>query len=159
MTKSKITVIGIGSPFGADQLGWQIIEELSQQPLLNSNNRFNLMACDRPGTLLLEHFKQTDRAVLIDTIEGGLAGNIRVVDKSELIAAQSLQSSHQLGVAETIALGKQLHLLPDELVLIGVETGNVAARYNPDREAIKNLTESIFETISEFIETAELSQH
>ena len=152
-------VIGIGSPFGADQLGWQIVEQLENRRATLFNNNIQLEACDRPGTLLLEYFRKTDTAIIIDAVEGGLAGNIRIVDKAQLIGTQALQSSHQLGVAETIALGEQLKLLPDKLVLIGIETGTAREPYRPTSADLETITSTVAATILEMMHMSESSQH
>ena len=133
---SAVVVIGIGSPFGADTLGWKVIEQLkSLLPSLADN--ILLKTCDRPGTLLLDYMKDVSRAILIDAIEGGTPGDVRVIDKHMLIQQRNLRSSHQLGVAETIALGEKLNLLPEELFLIGVETGSPSQPCNISSEALQ----------------------
>ena len=152
-------VIGIGSPFGADQLGWQIIEQLEYRRSSLFNNDIQLEACDRPGTLLLEFFSKTDTAIVIDAIEGGLAGNIRIVDKAQLIETQALQSSHQLGVAETITLGAQLKLLPNKLVLIGIETGTAIKPYTLTSASLETITATVAATILELMDISESSRH
>lgn len=150
-------IIGIGSPFGADQLGWQIIEQLEQRQLPLLSNEVQLQACDRPGTLLLEYFNKADTAIVIDAIEGGVADNIRLVNKTQLMDAHKLQSSHQLGVAETIALGEQLDLLPDNLFLIGIETGATAAQYKPATNSLEKITDKVVETLNEILDTSKPS--
>ena len=120
---SSVVVIGIGSPFGVDQLGWQVVERLKQQPSLFDSKRVSLQSCDRPGTLLLDYLNGADTAFLIDAIEGGIAGQVRIIKKTQLFQHPKLHSSHDLGVAETIALGDKLDLLPNSLFIIGIETG------------------------------------
>lgn len=144
---SSIAVIGIGSPFGADRLGWQVIEELKQQPLLANNDKVRLFACDRPGTLLLDYLSDVDQALLIDAIEGGTAGNVRIIDSDQLSEQYTLHSSHQLGVAETIALGSQLNLLPGQLQLIGVETGTDPEDFLLSGEMVENITAIVHEKL------------
>ena len=143
----ETVVIGIGSPFGADQLGWQIIEQLKNDASLSSNHTIRLEACDRPGTLLLEYFKNVRKAILIDAIEGGTAGTIRTIDKEQLLQHNSLQSSHQLGVAETITLGDRLELLPDELLVIGVETGETKHAYQPPTGLMREILDLVTDKI------------
>lgn len=138
-TQAPVVVIGVGSPFGADQLGWKIIEQLKQQQSL-VNDRMQLVSCDRPGTLLLEYFKGVDCAVIIDAIEGGAPGNLQVIAKTELLTQDSLQSSHQLGVAETVALGDKLNMLPSQLLLFGIETGNPETPHKLSDETFLNVT-------------------
>jgi len=137
-------IIGIGSPFGADQLGWRIVEHLKTIPdLLDKNVRFE--TCDRPGTLLLDYMKGVNKAILIDAIEGGTPGNVRAIDKQQLLNQHSLHSSHQLGVAETITLGEKLDLLPQDFCMYGVETGSTSQQYQISMEVINKIANSVVE--------------
>ena len=151
-TAKSVVVIGIGSPFGADTLGWQVVEQLKfQQPPLSNNIR--LETCDRPGTLLLEYMKGAKAAILVDAVKGGIPGNVKLVSKKHLLQQSVLQSSHQLGVTETIALGEKLSLLPCELRLIGIEVGNTSTLYSPDHEAIKKIIWPILNEIEKITKT------
>jgi hydrogenase maturation protease len=135
---ATVVVIGIGSPFGADTLGWQVVEQLkSQQPSLNNNVR--LETCDRPGTLLLDYMKGARKAILVDAIEGGTPGNVRSISKESLLQHATLKSSHQIGVAETLALGEKLCLIPHELLLMGIEVGNSSVSYHTDQQSIQKI--------------------
>lgn len=145
-TESIIAVIGIGSPFGSDRIGWQVIEYFKEQKTFNSDN-VRLQSCDRPGTLLLDYIKDTKKVVLIDAVEDGIQGNIVVTDKNQLLQQTSLQSSHQLGVAETIALGDKLGLLPEDLLLLGIETGKTGEKFSPTPELFKKLETQILEEL------------
>ena len=53
---SKLRVIGIGSPFGDDQLGWLVVRLLQQHPSLHqfTKDSLELLCSDRPGMYLLE---------------------------------------------------------------------------------------------------------
>lgn len=143
---TSVVVIGIGSPFGADTLGWQVIEQLkSQQPSLSDNIR--LETCDRPGTLLLDYMKGVTKAILVDAVEGGRSGTITTINKDQMLQQDSMHSSHRLGVAETIALGEKLGLLPDVLVLMGVETGNIHENHKTPHKIIGEITDRIISQI------------
>lgn len=143
---ASVVVIGIGSPFGADTLGWQVVEQLKSQQSSLSNN-IRLETCDRPGTLLLDYMKGVSKAILVDAIEGGTSGTITAINKDQLLQQDSMHSSHQLGVAETIALGEKLGLLPDELVLMGVETGNIQENHRTPPKLIREVTDKVISHI------------
>ena len=143
-------IIGIGSPYGADQLGWQVVDQLKSQQAVLSKRNIRLETCDRPGTLLLDYMKGVQKAILIDAIEGGMPGNLRTVDKQELLNQATPHSSHQLGVAEAILLGEKLHLLPQAMVLLGVETGDAAEHYQVSIEVINSIANSVIEETKTF---------
>ena len=138
-------IIGIGSPYGADQLGWQVVDQLKSQQVVLSKRNIRLETCDRPGTLLLDYLKGVHKAILIDAIEGGTSGNLLTLNKQQLLHQNTLHSSHQFGVAETIALGEQLNLLPEELVMYGVETGDSPPQKLISMEVINSIANSVIE--------------
>lgn len=119
----RIKVIGIGSPFGQDQLGWQVVKQL-QKTLIepsNTQKQLSFIQSDRPGLRLLDLIKDTDLAILVDAIDKKeCAGQIFKLERTELLYSDQPLSSHALGVSETLALGKALGDLPKELVLFGM---------------------------------------
>ncbi|MCU7930823.1 MAG: hydrogenase maturation protease [Candidatus Thiodiazotropha sp. (ex Codakia rugifera)] len=113
-------ILGIGSPFGADQLGWIAIDMLLTCHLPNSE----LIKLDRPGSALLDYFRGVNRVILIDAVEKNIRpGCVGLVQVEQLDQVRCLTSSHGFGVAEAVALASQLGELPPELHLIGIQTG------------------------------------
>lgn len=113
-------VIGIGSPFGADQLGWRAIDLLKDEDLSDCE----LIKLDRPGSDLIRYFEGADELVLIDAVQAGQApGSLMKLERSELSSVDCQTSSHGFGVAEALLIAEQLELLHDKLILIGIETG------------------------------------
>lgn len=113
-------IIGIGSPFGADQLGWRAIDLLKDEDLPGCE----LIKLDRPGSDLIRHLETAKAIVLIDAIQAErVPGHMRRLDQTDLLAHSCLTSSHGIGVAEALELARQLDLLPAHLHLIGIEAG------------------------------------
>ncbi|MEN8166826.1 MAG: hydrogenase maturation protease [Pseudomonadota bacterium] len=112
-------IIGIGSPFGADQLGWRAID-LLQTELTGCE----LIKLDRPGSDLIRYFQGLDDVVLIDAVQAGRSpGSARRLEMEDLSNAECQTSSHGFGVADALRMAARLDLLPPQLILIGVETG------------------------------------
>ncbi len=89
---------------------------------------------DRPGPGLLERLGGCDAAVLLDAMHaGGEAGAVRQVERRELATADRLFSGHALGVAEALALGERLGLLPQRLYIVGIEMGGGLPPASVDR--------------------------
>lgn len=118
---SSLLVVGVGSPFGADTLGWDVVDALRQRRIVKPGWAIELTMADRPGLHLLELLRGRDAAVLIDAMSSGARpGTVRLLERSELAQCHSY-SSHALGVAEVLKLGEKLQALPPVLRLIGVE--------------------------------------
>ena len=119
----RIKVIGIGSPSGQDQLGWQVVQQLQQTIIEpgDTQKQLSFIQSDRPGLRLLELIKDTDLAILVDAIDKKeCAGQLFKLERTDLLQADQPLSSHALGVSETLALGDALGDLPKELVLFGM---------------------------------------
>lgn len=119
-----IVLIGVGSPFNDDTLGWQLLDALQQELATLPGYEWVFEKADRPGPVLLERMKGYKRAVLLDALDAGLSpGTIQVLRKEELAQIQRPASSHAIGVAEVLALGERLQMLPSELYLLGIQMG------------------------------------
>lgn len=121
---SRIAIIGLGSPFGDDRAGWEVVQALTngQWSRNVTRNRIRVECLDRPGPRLLERFREADCVILIDAMRSGApAGTVRQLGPDEIAAASATHSSHGFGLAQTIALARALGSLPPELVLFGIE--------------------------------------
>jgi len=117
----RIKIIGIGSPFGQDQLGWQVIELLETLMTPTEKQHVQLIKTDRPGIQLLALLKNVDIAILIDAIDdSSKTGQIINLDKSQLLLQNKPFSSHALGVSEALRVGDALKELPKLLRLFGL---------------------------------------
>lgn len=117
-------MLGIGSPFGEDSLGWQAIDGLIGLGLPErlASHEVVLEKADRPGVLLLEHMRGMDAVFLIDAlVGGGEPGRLHCLGLDELAQEERLLSGHGLGVAEALALGEALGDLPGQVLVLGIE--------------------------------------
>jgi len=123
-----VVITGVGSPFGADRLGWLAIDGLEQSNLRDHvpDLRLNFAQADRPGALLLEQLRGVDAAIIIDAMQtGSPPGTLRTFTPEQLLTQNTgLLSSHAFGVVEAVSLGFTLGELPMQLSIIGIEVGN-----------------------------------
>jgi hydrogenase maturation protease len=118
-------IIGVGSPFGMDQVGWLAIDHLQSCQFDNCE----LIKLDRPGSGLLSYLQDVDQVVVIDAlISNGQAGDVKLLKQDELAQSQELTSCHGFGVAEALALADQLGELPQRISLLGIHTGDDPSR-------------------------------
>ena len=123
----KCIVACVGSPYGSDIVAIRLSSLLRQ--------RLNLLeipditcqvnSYDRPGIGLLNDFKLAHMVFIIDAIDVSRAGNKGIgelvkIKIEDLISRTGPMSSHEIGVAEMIALGRELEYLPKHTQIIGV---------------------------------------
>lgn len=127
-TPHTVAIIGVGSPLGADQFGWQAVEWLQHSDLRKRFSDLQLIfeQSDRPGVLLLQSLRGAYAAIIIDAMQAGLsAGTVRTFTPEQLLMQPTgLFSSHAFGVAESLALGAALGELPQCMLILGIETGD-----------------------------------
>lgn len=76
-----IRVIGIGSPFGDDRVGWYVVELLRGRV----SDTIELLALDRPGAALINWMHGVDWFILIDASgPQDLPGKVQHVDPDRL---------------------------------------------------------------------------
>ncbi|SEA20972.1 hydrogenase maturation protease [Thiothrix caldifontis] len=121
----KTAIIGIGSPFGDDQAGWLALDALQQETWVKAQEAagiLTLQKLDRPGMSLLEHWHGYDHVMLIDAVISTqhAPGMLFKLQPEELALLEFPTSSHGFGIAEVLALGETLGLLPKQLDIWGV---------------------------------------
>lgn len=146
----RFKVLGIGSPYGADRLGWQIVDMLNEEPLLQAliPNQLSLLSCDRPGMELLDLMKETQVAILIDAVKTQQPPGAIVRLENFAWQDSSVElSTHNIGVVQTLALGEALNVLPETVIIYGLSIGESKRLAKPEQ---LNLLKS--EIMSEIIE-------
>lgn len=112
-------IIGVGSPVAGDDLGWLAIDFLRNAGFARYAE---LLTLDRPGTALLEYLQPGTGVILIDAMDAGLLpGTIRELVLGDLLVTARGPSSHEFGLAETLALGNAMGTLPHSLRILGIQ--------------------------------------
>ena len=127
-----LSVLGIGSPFGDDQLGWEVVKLLQQQERLHHfiPHQLHLTCCDRPGMYLLELMRNATDVFLIDAVKTGAAiGTLHCFKNEDIEDLGHALSTHGLGIAEAMRIGAALHELPEHVTLYGVEIAEVQLQF------------------------------
>jgi len=146
---SQLHVLGIGSPFGDDKLGWEVVTVLQQLQSLKqfTPEQLHLACYDRPGMALLDKIRVAQSVFLIDAVKTGAAvGTLHLFKNEEIEALGNPFSSHALGIAEAIKMGAILNLLPQNIVLYGMEIADVQMQFSispPIEQAIKVLSSRV----------------
>lgn len=115
-------VIGLGSPFGDDRIGWQVATLLAEASLPAG---VDAVCCENPGRDLLPLLDGMTWVILVDALRGnGTPGDIVRCTQDDIVQTPDRWSSHGLGVAEMLDLAASLGCLPARLEIIGIEAGN-----------------------------------
>lgn len=120
---SDVRVIGIGSPFDNDTIGWRVLEYLKQKTMLATSlpTQIDLLEADRPGMGLIQLLQDARFVILVDAIlDDKRHGNIIRLDKTQLMRPPKVLSSHGMDVANAVALAEKIQGLPEKLVILGM---------------------------------------
>ena len=154
---SQLRVLGIGSPFGDDQLGWDVVKLLQQRSVLEPfiPKELQLMCCDRPGMYLLELMRDAKCVFLIDAVKTGAAvGTLHCFQNEEISALNSKLSTHAIGLADAITMGAILQELPEKITLYGIEVGDIHCQFSLSEtiaQAINLLSEQLENDILQWL--------
>ncbi len=118
----RLHIIGVGSPYGDDRLGWVAAERLRDCLRLNAEpGRIAISILDRPGAMLLTQWNETDEVIVIDAMRSGAApGTWRRLAVEDL-ASSHPATSHGFGVAGALELARELGNLPRRLCVYVME--------------------------------------
>lgn len=130
---TPVRVLGLGSPFGDDRLGWVAVENLMLSDRFRAlpEGLASAQICDPVGNHLLDAMRGANLAILIDAAQSGSApGTVRRLDARQIEDGTEPCSSHGFGLSSTLALGRALNDLPQNVILFLVEIP-AAARFGP----------------------------
>ena len=116
----KLTLIGIGSHFGTDELGWEaarfIANELAEQRIVETE----LHLTANPAAEVPALIGNTNCALLVDAIAPDIALSAPVRVSLDMLEAWQATSSHGIGLGTTMELLDTLDVLPQHWAVIGV---------------------------------------
>lgn len=130
MTNSLV-VVGIGQALRGDDGAGLAAVKAWQQSYPESTRRSNVRVemAELPGTGLLALLEGAQAAILVDAVRSGATpGMVHSLSEADLAyPIASSASAHGWGVAETLALGRQLipEQMPESIQVIGIEAGDV----------------------------------
>jgi len=110
-------LVGIGSPFGDDRLGWLVVGQIERRGLSSAHTR-----CARAPADLLDWLEGVDRLVVCDAcLDGGPAGSCRRFDwPTTSLDDVAFCGTHDMSLVATLALAEQLGLLPKQTTIWGL---------------------------------------
>ncbi len=151
---SAVRILGIGSPFGDDRLGWEVARHLCESGALAAFPAGEVAAgpCDRPGAALVERMAGAELVILVDAMHSGARpGTVRRLGREEIDAIHAPVSSHGLGVAEAIRLADALGELPDRLEIVAVEADPHGLSQALRQRAVEQAAAEVLELVAEHL--------
>lgn len=122
LAKQKTLIIGIGNILkGDDGLGVRVAEILSQKELPAG---VQVEEVGTPGIDLMNRFEGWQKVILVDAVQmGEKPGTWKRFSPQDvrLIASGNVLSLHEPDLASVLELAQALKMLPDEIVIYGVE--------------------------------------
>jgi hydrogenase maturation protease len=120
-----VRVVGVGSPHGDDAAGWEVVQWLRQRLAGAPGVEFHLAD---GGPRCLDLLDGRGTLVLVDALfgDGGSPGTIHRLEwPDERIESLHAGSTHAFRPAEALRLAAALGLLPERVVVCGIEAGGV----------------------------------
>ena len=147
-----LSIIGIGSSFGADRVGLDIINSLRDETELLQSipTPCHLLAMDRPGASLINEISGQHHVIIIDAVVDQSQSDLLLwfdLSTIEQLISLSHLSSHGFGLADSLMLAQTLNQLPEKLGIIGI---NIAGRQTRSfsHDETRQLSQQIIESIN-----------
>ncbi len=126
---APVVIIGIGSTMRRDDgLGPMVIDLLSRHAALDSGS-VELQSLDGEPTRMIDAWRGRRLAIVVDAVRKGSAAGAchRIaVGDGEFAGWSPPASSHSVGIAEAVSLGRALDRMPGRLVVFGIEPADVS---------------------------------
>lgn len=120
-------VLAIGSPFGADRVGWQIAECLQEKGVPNVH------LCRHPLDLL-PYFSRYHHCLVIDAMHHNQGRGTLLPIAVDQLRPLECRNVHGLSLYELIQLARTTEQLPEDLQIVGVEINGKALESFTDLE-------------------------
>ncbi len=118
-------LLGIGNEFRSDDGAGIVVARLVAKA---EPTGVEVREMSGEGMALIEAWKGRNTVILVDAVssEGLIPGSIHQIDvpREALPAALFRRSTHDFGVAEAIAMSRQLGTLPPTLAIFGIQGAN-----------------------------------
>lgn len=124
--KLSVVILGIGQPVrGDDSAGLEVVRLWQKTyPATANDPRLRVQEAAVPGLELIDLLAGADYAMLVDAVQSGAApGTLHLVKPEQVVSYESgSNSAHGWGVAETIALAREVrYSLPEQIAILGIE--------------------------------------
>lgn len=112
-------IVGVGSPYGSDQVGWSVVDRLKL------HNRIDTRYINVSNPIdVLDYLGEFDELILVDAVHGFTANAIQCWTwPNPQIEDGAYGGSHGFGVVQMLELARELQLLPKTVTIVGIGVG------------------------------------
>jgi len=123
-----LLVLGIGNPLLADDgLGLALLKAL--RPEFEDDPRVEFVDGGTQGMLLVRLLEGRRALLLLDAVQrGARSGRVHVEEKPERMAFERELGAHGGNATELLASARILNILPERVVLVGIEPAEIRTR-------------------------------
>jgi len=114
-------IVGFGSPYGDDQFGWLVVEQLNIALQGRKNTR--TICCDHSGIDWIHQYQAVDRLIFVDAVRSdsppGTPHYLKI-KTDKLDSLPTTYSSHGIGLREGLSLAAEVIELPETIEFYGI---------------------------------------
>lgn len=119
----------MGSPYGADCLGWEAVDWLEKQSLPDCLRLHR----SRQPVELVNLALHAPRLIVLDAMLGdGPVGAVRIFEFEDLLRTRFSSNPHGLGLTDALRLAVALGARPGKLSVAALDVVKPDAAWNPD---------------------------
>ena len=119
----KTLVVGLGSPYGNDQLGWILVDELEKKSIPS----LTIFKSKGDGSDWFHEISDYEQVVFVDALlSDDPAGSVIEITSDDLLdgSTKLSGSTHSISLSDSIVLAKTLGLLNVPTRILGASIGN-----------------------------------
>ena len=151
--RRPVLVLGIGNILLHDEgIGVYVVEQMQKGGV---PDYVELLDGGTAGADLLDHICDRQKVIVVDAVEADIEPATILRFTSDNLASNTGQSIslHEFGIADTLAMARQLNCLPKEVIVIGIKPKDISPGLGLS-EKIAGIVPRIIECVSAEIETA-----
>lgn len=145
-SQKPILVLGIGNILLRDEgIGVRVIEHMHSMPI---NKDVEIVDGGTSGMDLLDVLAEREKVIVVDAVDSGHEpGTVLQFGLDQIVQKeQTAVSLHELGIAETINMTKQMGCAPKEVVFFGVQPQNIDCGLELS-QSVQNVIQKVAELI------------
>jgi hydrogenase maturation protease len=151
---TKIKIIGLGNSLGGDDAVGNLI---ARQLLPYQGPLISIMEGGLAGLNLLHEMEGTEKLILIDAVHSQAeAGTIvrfllpqELDEISTMTWGSSIPSTHAFGLGEALILAHTLEMLPQHVILYGIELGHIQPGKTLSPQVSRSIQSVVFRIVTE----------